>query len=228
MVLKHNDCGDGFQPFVSPNPKTTFNPIQVSPTIDQSSFLSPFTSVIGDVRIQENVYVAPLVSIRADEGTPFYIGSDTNLQDGVILHGLTNQFVKVDGRKYSIFIDNEVSVAHGALIHGPCFIGEKVFVGFKAIVYNATVEKGSFISYNAVVTNGVRIRKNRFVPPGAYIDSQKKADALSRVPTDVKEFARGVQLVNQEFPAAYHLLFGDSRCSCGLAYNNNSSEEESD
>ncbi|GAA3325448.1 hypothetical protein GCM10020331_057390 [Ectobacillus funiculus] len=36
------------------------------------------------MRITDNVYVAPNVSIRADEGTPFYIGSNTNLQDGVI------------------------------------------------------------------------------------------------------------------------------------------------
>jgi carbon dioxide concentrating mechanism protein CcmM len=108
--------------------------------------------------------------------------------------------VKVDGKEYSIFIDKKVSVAHGALIHGPCFIGKNVFVGFKIIVYDVTVEDGVFIAYNAVVTNGVHVRRNRFVPPGAYIDTQKKADALSRVPTDAREFAREVQRVNQEFP----------------------------
>ncbi|WHY70608.1 carbonate dehydratase [Fictibacillus enclensis] len=221
---KDTDCC--FKPFISPNPKTSFNPIQISPKIDKSAFISPFTSVIGDVAIRRNVYVAPLVSIRADEGTPFHIGSNTNLQDGVILHGLLNRSVKVDGKEYSIFIDKKVSVAHGALIHGPCFIGKNVFVGFKTIVYDATVEDGVFIAYNAVVTNGVHVRRNRFVPPGAYIDTQKKADALSRVPTDAREFAREVQRVNQEFPPAYHLLFGDSRCSCGMAYNKQSSEKE--
>ncbi|MDR7072476.1 carbonate dehydratase [Fictibacillus barbaricus] len=212
-----NHC---FKPFISPNPITSFNPIQISPTIDKSAFVSPFTSVIGDVVLRKNVYVAPLVSIRADEGTPFYIGSNTNLQDGVILHGLLNKLVEVKGKDYSIYISKDVSVAHGALIHGPCYIGKKVFVGFKTIVYDAIVESGVFIANNAVVTNGVHIAKNRFVPPGAYIDSQKKADSLSRVPADNKEFAREVQRVNQEFPAAYNLLFGDSRCSCGMAYNN--------
>lgn len=221
--LKHNDSEDCcFQPFISPNPKTSFNPDQICPTIDKTAFISPFTSVIGDVTVKKNVYVAPLVSIRADEGTPFYIGSNTNLQDGVILHGLLNRYVRVDDHEYSIFIDKEVSVAHGALIHGPCYIGRKVFVGFKAIIYNAYVGSGSFIGYNAVVTNGVHVAKKRFVPPGAYIDSQKKADALPRVPTDAKEFAREVQRVNHEFPASYHLLFGDCRCSCGVAYNKHS------
>jgi len=208
-----------FEPFISPNPITSFNPVQHFPEIDKTAFVSQFSSVIGDVTIRNNVYVAPNVSIRADEGTPFYIGSNTNLQDGVILHGLLNKKITVGGESYSIFIGNQVTIAHRALVHGPCYIGDKVFVGFSAIVYNAIVGKGSFISYNAVVTNGVRIPPNRFVPPGAHIDSQEKADALAPVPRDDKEFANEVQRVNQEFPASYHLLFGNNRCSCGFAYD---------
>jgi len=127
--------------------------------------------------------------------------------------------ISTRSKEYSIFIGNHVTIAHGALVHGPCFIADNVFVGFHAIVYNAIVGKGSFISYNAVVTNGVRILPNRFVPPGANIDSQEEANALSRVPEDSKEFAREVQRVNQEFPASYHLLFGKNRSSCGIAYN---------
>ncbi|ULT59313.1 carbonate dehydratase [Neobacillus drentensis] len=213
----HSDCC--FKPFISSNPITSFNPVPRFPTIDKTAFISQFSSVIGDVTIKNNVYVAPNVSIRADEGTPFYIGSNTNLQDGVILHGLLNRKISVGPKSFSIFIGNQVSIAHRALVHGPCFIGDKVFVGFNAIVYNAIVGKGSFISYNAVVTNGVRIPPNRFVPPGANIDTQAKADALSPVPEDSREFAMEVQRVNQEFPASYHVLLGKNRCSCGLAYH---------
>ncbi len=57
------------------------------------------------------------------------------------------------------------------------------------------------------------------MPTGANIDTQEKADALSNVPKDSKEFAIEVQRVNQEFPASYHLLFGKNRCSCGLAWD---------
>lgn len=206
-----------FEPFISPNPVTSFNPDQHYPKIDKTAFISQFSSVIGDVTLRNNVYVAPNVSIRADEGTPFYIGTNTNLQDGVILHGLLNRRVSFGDKSYSIYLGNEVTIAHKALVHGPCFIGDKTFVGFDAIVYNAIVGKGSFISNNAVITNGVRIAANRFVPPGAHIDSQEKADALSKVPRDSKEFAYEVQRVNQEFPASYHLLFGKNRCSCGFA-----------
>lgn len=196
-----------FAPFISPNPVTSFNPVQRYPKIDKTSFISPFSSVIGDVRIKDNVYVAPNVTIRADEGTPFYIGSNTNLQDGVIFHGLVKQFVSIDGKAYSIYIGNNVSVGHDALIHGPCYIGNNTFVGFKAIVFNAIVGKGSFVSYNAVITNGVRIATNRFVPPGADIDTQEKANRLRRVTEEEREFTREVQRVNQEFPASYQALF---------------------
>lgn len=213
----HDNCC--FEPFISQSPITSFNPVPHYPKIDKTSFISQFSSVIGDVAIRNNVYVAPNVSIRADEGTPFYIGENTNLQDGVILHGLLSRKISVGEKGYSIFIGNEVSIAHRALVHGPCYIGDKVFVGFNSIVYNAIVGKGSFISYNAVVTNGVRITPNRFVPPGAHIDSQEKADRLSPVPKDSKEFAYEVQKVNQEFPSSYHLLFGKNRCSCGFAFD---------
>ncbi|MGE6378363.1 carbonate dehydratase [Peribacillus muralis] len=212
----HSHC---FKPFISPNPITSFNPVQRFPKIDNTAFISQFSSVIGDVTIRNNVYVAPNVSIRADEGTPFYISSNTNIQDGVILHGLINIRISYRRKRYSIFIGNEVTIAHGALIHGPCYIADNVFIGFNSIVYTAIIGKGAFISYNAVVTNGVRIAPNRFVPPGANIDSQEKADALSPVPKDDKEFAKEVKRVNQEFPASYHLLFGKKRCSCGFAYD---------
>jgi len=210
-----------FKPFISSNPITTFNPVERFPTIDETAFISPFSSVIGDVFISDHVYIAPNVSVRADEGTPFYIGSNVNLQDGVILHGLLDKRFLVGDFAYSIFIGDEVTIAHGALVHGPSYIGNDVFVGFNSIVYNAIVEEGVFISYNAVVTNGVKIAENRFVPPGAHIDTQEKADVLSEVPNDNEEFAREVQRVNQEFPASYHLLLGKNRCSCGLAYTDN-------
>lgn len=133
-------------------------------------------------------FVAPNATIRADEGTPFHIGSNTNIQDGVILHGLKEGRVIVDKKRFSIF-------------------------------YNAIVGEGSFISANAVITDGVLIPPRRFVPPGSLIDTQEKANALAPVPANKEEFAKEVQHVNLEFPAAYAVLYGSSRCSCGIAYD---------
>ncbi|HLO12184.1 MAG TPA: carbonate dehydratase [Pseudoneobacillus sp.] len=201
---------------VSSNPPTTVNPNQIFPKINKTAFLSPFTYIVGDVSIHAYTYIGPFVSIRADEGTPFYIGKNSNLQDGVILHGLKKQYVKVNNNQYSIYIGNGVSCAHGALIHGPCQIDDHVFIGFKTIVYNAQVGERCYISTGAVITGGVKLKEGSFVPPGAHINTQEKADALSSVPNTEEEFAREVQRVNQEFPLAYSHLFGNTRCSCGL------------
>ncbi len=204
--------------FVGSNPPTSINPIPTFPKIKKTAFLSPFTFVAGDVTIRDNTYVGPFVSIRADEGTPFYIAQNCNLQDGVVLHGLKNKYVEVNGKNYSIYIGERVSCAHGSLIHGPSRIDQDVFIGFKAIVYNAQVGEGSFISTDAVVTGGVILKPDSFVPPGAHIDSQAKADRLSKVTKTEEEFAKEVQRVNQEFPKAYSVLFGKTKCSCGLTY----------
>lgn len=208
-----------FARFISPNPKTSFTPVERFPSINRTAFLGPFTSVIGDVTIHKNVFVAPSATLRADEGTPFSIGSNSNIQDGAVLHGLANQRVRVGNKRYSIYVGRRVSIAHGAIVHGPCVIGDDVFVSFKAIVFNAYVGRGSYISMDAIVTNGVRIPPNRFVPPGAHIDTQAKADSLRRVPRDSKEFAREVQRVNREFPPSYRSLFGTHSCSCGITYD---------
>lgn len=203
--------------FVGANPPTSVNPTPIFPKINKTAFLSPFTFVVGDVTIRNNTFVAPFVSIRADEGTPFFIGSNCNLQDGVILHGLKNKYVEVNNKKYSIYMGSEVSCAHGSLIHGPCQIDRNVFIGFKTIVYNAQVGEGSFISSGAVVTGGVTLKSGSFVAPGAHIDTQKKADALSQVPKNEEEFALEVQRVNREFPSSYSMLFGKNKCTCGLS-----------
>jgi carbonic anhydrase len=96
-------------------------------------------------------------------------------------------------------------------------VDNDVFIGFKAIVYNAIIGEGSFISSGAVVTNGVQLKPNSFVPPGANIDTQNKANSLAAVPKTEEAFAKEVQRVNQEFPAAYSLYFGKNKCTCGLA-----------
>lgn len=203
--------------FIGPNPITSFSPYAYCPNIHPSSFVGPFSSIIGAVIVDENVFIAPSASIRADEGYPFYIGKNTNLQDGVILHGLKDERVGVKGKLYSIYIGNNVTCAHDSIVHGPCYVGDNCFIGFKAIVFNAILEEGVYVSSNSLVTNGITIPERRFVPPGASIDSQEKADALNRVPADKEAFAQEVIRVNTEFPQSYSLSFGYYRCSCGLA-----------
>lgn len=194
-------------PWITPNPITPFNPVSIFPAIHASAYISPSSSIIGDVTMGENCYVAPNVCIRADEGTPFFIGANTNLQEGVTLHGVLNKRINVAGKGYSIFVGEGVTVAHRALLHGPCYVGNHVFVGFNAMVYGAIIEEGAFISYNALISDSVIVAANRFVPPAAIIDTQRKADALQDVPRESRAFAKNAQRVNRAFPTGYHSLY---------------------
>ncbi len=207
--------------FIGENPITSFNPVSRYPQISESTFIGPFSSVIGDVIIKDNVFVAANVVLRADEGTPFYIGYNSNIQDGVIFHGLRDVKYSVNGTGYSIYIGNKVSITHGALIHGPAIVGNNTFVGFNSIVFNAIVEDNCYIDTGAIVTGGIRIAENRYVPIGAIIDTQAKADGLLEVPKEKSGFSGKVIKVNVELSEAYDLKFGDTRCSCGLSCNHN-------
>lgn len=207
--------------FVTSNPPTSFNPNSVYPTIDKTAFIGPFSSIIGDVQIKSEVFIGCNVTIRADEGTPFHIGNKTNIQDGVILHGLKDMKFTVNKMKYSIYIGNEVSIAHGALIHGPCIVGNNTFIGFNAIIFNSIVEDYCYIDLGAIITNGVRVPAKSYIPVGAIIDTQEKAHALKKISEDNENFAKNVFKANIELSQAYSLKFGDTRCSCGFSCDSN-------
>ena len=189
--------------FVSENPSTVFNTTSVFPKIDESVFIGPFSSVIGDVNIEKDVFVGCSVVLRADEGSPFYIGCGSNIQDGVIFHGLKNNKFYVNDKEYSIYVGRKVSIAHGALIHGPVIIGNHTFVGFRAVVSNAIVEDNCYIDTGAIVTSGVRISEGKYVPVGAIVDTQKKADNLLSVSSEQVDFSGKVVDVNMEFGKNY-------------------------
>ncbi len=202
--------------FIAPNPTTSFNPKSVYPMIDSTAYIGPFSTIIGNVTIKKNVFISPNVSIRADEGFPIFIDSNTNIQDGVILHGLEHGRVENHDKEYSIYIGKHVSCAHGCLIHGPCKINDYVFVGFHATVLDAIIGEGCYVSINALITGNITVPPNRFIPVGAVIDTQEKADSLRLVSKSEIEFMREVQYVNNQFPEAYSRLFGSTKNSCSL------------
>lgn len=116
-----------------PAPPTSWSRQLIEPTIDSSTYIHTFTNVIGDVRIGAKVHIAPGVSIRADEGMPFYIGANVNIQDGAVVHGLEQERVTGDdGEPYSVWIGNNASTTHMALIHEPAYIGAGCFIGFRS------------------------------------------------------------------------------------------------
>jgi len=177
------------------NPKTSWNSDECMPTVAATAYVDESATVIGNVRIGEEVYVAPYVSLRADEANPIIIGDKCNVQDGVVFHGLMGSSIEL-GRK--------ISIAHGAVIHGPMKIGDESFVGFNSVVHASTLGKKCFVGHAATVI-GVKLADGKFVPNGALVDTQEKADALGPIPESLKHFNEEVVEVNREFAKSYRV-----------------------
>lgn len=199
-----------YQQNIMPNPITSFTPVRVTPSIMKNSAIHPLASVIGNVVINSNVNVAPFASIRGDEGTPIYIGKGTNVQDGVVIHGLKEGRVKNKNLEYSVYIGDNTSLAHQAQVHGPAKIGNNVFVGMQTFVYKSEIGDNVVIEPTAKVI-GVKVSSNRYIPAGEIIKTQEQADKLPVIDSNYmnKNLNNEVVEVNKElalsYPANYYL-----------------------
>lgn len=199
------------------NVNTDFNPNVTSPEIQSSAFIHPFAVVIGDCYIGKFVFMAPTSVCRGDEGTPIHVGDSSNMQDGVVLHALetTDHGKNIDGRRfsangdrllandsrfsqgYAIFIGDRVSLAHESMVHGPAWIGNDTFIGFKS-VFNAKIGNNFALGIASVVTGGVVIHDDRYVPHGSVITTQQQADLMPpRVGSEYEIINKAVIQVNE-------------------------------
>ncbi|NEQ50240.1 MAG: acetyltransferase [Leptolyngbya sp. SIO3F4] len=151
------------------------------PVIEPTAFVHSFSQVVGSVYIGAEVSIAPGTSIRADEGLPFYISSHCDIQDGVVIHGLSSGCIQGDnGQSYAVWLSPNVTLTHKALIHGPAYLGEGCFVGFRSTIFNARLGAGVIVMMHALVQD-VEIPPGRCIPSGSVITTQAQADALPRV-----------------------------------------------
>ena len=175
----------------------------------RSAFVHEQANVVGKVLLGDHVHIAAGSSVRADEGSPFFIGSNTNVQDGVVIHALKNKRVLVAGQEWAVYVGKNVSIAHNALVHGPCYIGDHTFVGFKAVVHDSVIGAHCYIGIGAIVV-GVEIPDNKYVAHGLLVDS---ADAVARLPDASAahhEFNEDVVDVNRGLAAAYRRISEDN------------------
>ena len=198
---------------IGENVVTEFSAGMSRPVIDETTYVHPLASVIGNVILGKHIMVSPMASIRGDEGQPLSIGDDSNVQDGVIIHGLETavkgvpvdgNFHMVDGRMYSVHVGKRVSLAHQVQIHGPAVIGDDTFVGMQSLVFRASVGRGCVIE-PGVILMGVSVDDLRYVPAGSVVKTQADADKLPGITEDypLKDMNRGVVHVNMELARGY-------------------------
>jgi carbonic anhydrase/acetyltransferase-like protein (isoleucine patch superfamily) len=114
----------------------------INPEIGENVFISETASIIGDVKIGKNCSIWYNAVLRGD-GEAIVIGDNSNIQDGVVLHG-----------DYITKIGNNVTVGHKALVHGAT-VGDNTLIGMGAIVLdNAVIGANSIVAAGSVVTSG--------------------------------------------------------------------------
>lgn len=188
--------------------------INSEPVIPPTAYIHEQASVIGRVVMGDHVHVAAGSSVRADEGAPFFLGPNTNVQDGVVIHALQQKWVRVGDEDWAVYVGRNVSMAHDALVHGPCYVGDDTFIGFKAVVHDSIVGSHCFIGIGAIVV-GVEIPDGRFVPHGTIVSTQDVADALPLAGEAQHEFNEDVVDVNRGLAVAYQTA--DQRLRAALA-----------
>jgi carbonic anhydrase/acetyltransferase-like protein (isoleucine patch superfamily) len=116
-------------------------------------FRAENATVIGKVTLGKDVGVWFGAVIRADKDR-IVIGDRSNIQDNCVVHTTTG---------HPVLIGTDVSVGHGAILHG-CTIGNQVLVGMGAIVLN-----GAVVGDGSVIGAGAVVKEDMQVPPGSVI-----------------------------------------------------------
>lgn len=165
------------------------------PEIAPTAYVHPAATVIGRVLVGDRTFVGPHAVIRADEagpdGTiePIVIGECANVQDCAVIHALGGTRVTLGPR---------TSIAHAAVIHGPCKIGVGCFVGFNSVVFRATLGDGVVVMHQALV-EGVELPSGRMVPSGARVVCDEDARELDPITSELTGFAAKVVQANLQF-----------------------------
>ena len=125
----------------------------VTPKIDENTYISESVDIIGKVEILENANIWFGTRLRGDMNN-IVIGRNTNIQENSVVH--------VDSKSPCI-IGNNVTIGHGAIIHG-CNIADNVLVGMGSIILN-----NAKIGNNTIIGAGSLITQGKEFPEGVLI-----------------------------------------------------------
>ena len=124
-----------------------------SPKISETAFIADSANVIGDVEVGDFSSVWFNAVIRGDRNC-IKIGNRTNIQDNVVIH--------VDSIN-GVQVEDDVSVGHGAVLHG-CKVGNNVLIGMNSTILNgAEIGKNSIVGANALISEGKKFPESSLI-----------------------------------------------------------------
>lgn len=124
------------------------------PRVEPDVYLAPGSQVVGEVTIGSGSSVWFNAVLRGDV-QPVRIGRRTNVQDLAMLHVTTG--------RYPCEIGDEVTIGHGAKLHG-CRVLGRAMIGIGAVLLDgAEVGEHSIVAAQSLVRVGFK------VPPGTLV-----------------------------------------------------------
>lgn len=118
------------------------------PVIPESCYVDVSAQVLGDVVLGENSSIWMNAVVRGDVHS-IRIGSNSNVQDCAVLHGMRY--------KHPVHVGDWVTIGHNATVHG-CVVEDACLIGMNATILNgARIGEGSIIAAGALIPEGVVI-----------------------------------------------------------------------
>ncbi|MFN8060819.1 MAG: gamma carbonic anhydrase family protein [Vicinamibacterales bacterium] len=124
------------------------------PTVHPSAYVDASAQVIGDVTIGDESSVWMNVVLRGDVHH-IRIGRRSNIQDLTLVHVMNDT--------HPTEIGDEVTVGHGAVVHG-CTIRDRCLIGMGAILLN-----GADVGSDSIVAAGTLLVEGARVPPRSMV-----------------------------------------------------------
>lgn len=124
------------------------------PSIDPTAFIAPDSWVIGAVTIGARSSLFFNVVVRGDI-QPITIGSETNLQEHVLVHS--------SHEMSPVIIGDRVTIGHRAIVHG-CSIGNNTLIGMGATILDDVV-----IGEDCIIGAHSLITKGTIIPPKSMV-----------------------------------------------------------
>jgi carbonic anhydrase/acetyltransferase-like protein (isoleucine patch superfamily) len=178
------------------------NPSGDLPVIHESAYVDNTAILCGKIVVEANVFIGPYAVIRADEVDengnmePVIIGANSNIQDGVVIHSKAGGLVK---------IGTNTSIAHRSIVHGPCIVGENVFIGFNSVLFDCVVGNGSVVRHNSVVEH-CEVPENFHIPSTTNVHSNQELHKIPQVSPQASDFSESVLKANHELIKGYKKL----------------------
>lgn len=143
----------------------------VMPTVADTAFVAPNTSLIGDVVVGDLASIWFGSTLRGDV-MPIRIGARTSIQDNSVVHA-------TEGWKPTI-VGEDCVVGHGVILHG-CTLGDRVLVGMGTVILDEVevgddvlIGAGSLITPRTKIPSGTLVLGRPAKPKRELTDAERQ------------------------------------------------------